>query len=373
MPGSFLVARLFGIEIRIHVSWVLIFGLVFYSLWNDVFPSEYPFWSDQKTLIVSAVTALLFFVSILAHELSHSLVARRFNMQVSSITLFLLGGVANLRQEPPSAKAEFFMAAAGPFTSLVIGGAGLGLASLVDRSGAFSLQTIGAVAGYLGLINVALAIFNMIPGFPLDGGRVLRSLLWAVRHDRAWATRIAARGGQLVAGLLVLYALARVTNDGFLGLWYVLIAYFLFNAASQSLQQETIAGIVAAMRVAPLMTTSFASTPPTATVASVVRDLMLPQSLRAVPVIAGAEFLGFVTSDGVRGLDHERWSTTAIDQVMTRAADLERIAPDDLLASAIERFRDEAVLPVVRNGALVGLLDRDVVANYVRARGTARR
>ena len=118
MPGSFRVARLFGIELRIHVSWVVIFGLVFFSLWNDVFPSQYPFWSDQKTLLVSAITAVLFFCSIVAHELSHSLVARRFHMRVSSITLFLLGGVANLQEEPPSAKAEFYIAAAGPFMSL---------------------------------------------------------------------------------------------------------------------------------------------------------------------------------------------------------------------------------------------------------------
>ena len=171
-----------------------------------------------------------------------------------------------------------------------------------------------------------------------------------------------------------MYGIVRVVNgDLFLGPWYALIAYFLFNAASQSLQQESIAGIVAAMRVAPLMTTGFTTTPPNATVASVVRDLMLPHSLRAVPVVDGSEFLGFATSEGVRALDHDRWSTTAIDHIMTRAADLDRIAPDDLLASAIERFGEQTVLPVLRNGALVGLLDRDIVVNYVRARGSARR
>ncbi|HAF12068.1 MAG TPA: peptidase [Chloroflexi bacterium] len=370
MPGSFRVARLFGIEIRIHISWVVIFGLVFFSLWNDVFPSQYPFWSDQKTLLVSAVTAVLFFCSIIAHELSHSLVARRFNMRVSSITLFLLGGVANLQQEPPSAKAEFFMAAAGPFMSVCIGGLGLGLQTLIDATDAVQLQTVAAVAGYLGFINLLLAGFNMIPGFPLDGGRVLRSIIWAIRRDRAKATGIAARGGQLVAGLFVLWALAQLTTEGAGGLWWwpILIAYFLYNAATQSLRQERLGGLVAGTRVAPLMNTTFAVADPRSTVANVVRDLMLPRSLRAVPVVANQDFLGLMTSDDVRKIDHDRWATTPVEEVMTRSADLPKLAPDDDLGQALARFGDGTVLPVVRDGRLVGLLDRDGVLDYIRMR-----
>jgi Zn-dependent protease len=373
MPGSFRVARLFGIELRIHVSWVVIFGLVFFNLWNDIFPSQYPFWSDQKTLFVSAITAVLFFCSIVAHELSHSLVARRFNMRVSSITLFLLGGVANLQEEPPSAKAEFFMAAAGPFMSLCIGALGLGLQTLIEATDAVQLQTVAAVAGYLGFINVLLAGFNLIPGFPLDGGRVLRSIIWAIRRDRAKATGIAARGGQLVAGLFVLWALAQLSIDGAGGLWWwpILIAYFLYNAATQSLRQERLGGLVAGTRVAPLMNTTFAVADPRSTVANVVRDLMLPRSLRAVPVVANQDFLGLMTSDDVRKIDHERWATTPVEQVMTRSADLQKLAPDDDLGQALARFGDGTVLPVVRDGRLVGLLDRDGVLNYIRMRDLA--
>ncbi len=370
MPGSFRIARLFGIELRIHISWVVIFGLVFFSLWNDVFPSQYPFWSDQKTLLVSVITALLFFSSIVAHELSHSLVARRFNMRVSSITLFLLGGVANLQEEPPSAKAEFFMAAAGPFMSLCIGAVGLGVANLIDTLNVVSLQTVSAVAGYLGVINLALAGFNMIPGFPLDGGRVLRSIIWAIRRDRGKATAIAARGGQLVAGLFVLWALAQLTTDGGGGLWWwpILIAYFLYNAATQSLRQERLGGLVAGTRVAPLMNTSFIPADPRASVATIVRDLMLPRNLRAVPVVADQSFLGLMTTDDVRKVDHDRWMTTPIEQVMTPSADLAKLSPDDDLVQALGRFGDAAVLPVVRDGRLVGLLDRDGVVNYIRMR-----
>ena len=369
MPGSFRLVRLFGIDVRIHVSWVLIFGLVFYNLWAEIFPQQYPFWSDQKRLIVSAVTALLFFCSILAHELSHSLVARRFKMKVSSITLFLLGGVANLRQEPPSAKSEFFMAAAGPGMSLAIGLIGLGVATAIDGAQLYTLQTVSAVAGYLGLINLALAAFNMLPGFPLDGGRVLRSLIWWIRRDRAKATQIAARGGQLVAGLFVIWAFVQL-SDGSNGLWWwpLMLAYFLYNAATQSLQQERIGGLVAGTRVAPLMDPSFLTAHPTTAVATVVRDVMLPRSLRSVPVVADQDLLGMLTSENVRALDHALWATTPVEQVMTRSADLAKLAPEDDLMQALERFGDASVLPVVRDGRLVGLLDRDSVGNYIRMR-----
>ncbi len=367
MPGSFRVARLSGIEIRIHISWVVIFGIVLYTLWSDAF-AHYG-WSDQKRVIVSAIAALLFFCAILAHELSHSLVARRFHMAVSSITLFLLGGVANLRQEPPSAKAEFFMAAAGPGMSFLISGLGLGIAYAVDTADIPSLQPVSAVASYLGFINLALGVFNLLPGFPLDGGRVLRSIIWGIRKDRAKATPVAARGGQLVAGLFVLWGLVQLqSGDNVLWFWPFLLAYFLYNAATQSLQQEKLGGLVAGTRVAPLMNVSFASADPRTTIATIVRDLMLPRNVRAVPVVAGQDFLGLVTTDDVRKVEHDRWATTPIEQAMTPAAQLAKLAPEDDLMKALERFGDTSVLPVIRDGRLVGLLDREGVVSYIRMR-----
>jgi Zn-dependent protease len=377
MPGSFRVARLFGIELRIHISWVVIFGLVFFSLWQG---QEGTTWSQQKRLAIAVITALLFFCSIVAHELSHSLVARRFDMKVSSITLFLLGGVANLRQEPPTARAEFFMAAAGPATSLVIGVLGLTIGGgeipfvgipvpgVIDLRTSPSLDGVVAISSYLGTINLALAAFNMLPGFPLDGGRVLRSIIWAYRGDRAKATPTAARGGQIVAGLFVLWGLAELSNGTALWFWPLLLAYFLYNAATQSLNQERLGGLVAGTSVAPLMNTTFVAADPRSPVATVVRDLMLPHSLRAVPVVADQSFLGLVTADDVRKLDHERWATTPIELVMTPSASLVKLAPEDDLAQALARFGGAAVLPVVRDGRLVGLLDRDGVVNYIRMR-----
>jgi len=376
VPGSFRVARLFGIEIRIHISWVLIFALVFFGLLQGGSRT----WSQEKLVLIATITALLFFASIIAHELSHSLVARAFKMKVSSITLFLLGGVANLTQEPPTAKAEFFMAAAGPAMSFLIGIVGLAIGGgdfsdfgvtvrgLIDLRTAPSFDGVVAVASYIGTINIYLAVFNLLPGFPLDGGRVLRSILWAIRGDRAKATPIAARGGQLVAGLFVVWGLQQLFEGRALWFWPLLLAYFLYNAATQSLQQEKLGGLVAGTRVAPLMNVSFAVADPRATVASIVRDLMLPRNVRAVPVVAGGDFLGLVTTEDVRKVEHDRWATTPIEQAMTPAAQLAKLAPEDDLMQALQRFGDTSVLPVVRDGRLVGLLDRDGVVNYIRMR-----
>ena len=370
VPGSVRIARLFGIDINIHFSWILIFFLVVLNL-ADSFPQQFPQWSDQKGLVVAAITAFLFFGSVLGHELAHSLVARRFQMSVSSITLFLLGGVANLRKEPPSAKAEFFMAIAGPATSVAIGVLALGLATLIDpRAVALSnAEAVQAVAFYLGTVNLYLAAFNMIPGFPLDGGRVLRSAIWAITGDRTKATTIAARGGQVVAvafGAFVIYEVAVLHEVS--GLWLGLIAYFLWNAASSSLQQERITSVVGGARVGPLMTTDFKSTPPGVMVGQVIRDFVLPMNLRAIPVVSGDRFIGLVTIGDLRKVDQARWAETPVEAVMTPASELLTVSPDDPLATALERFgtTELPLLPVVKDGHLVGVLYRESVIGYVR-------
>jgi Zn-dependent protease/CBS domain-containing protein len=377
VPGSIRIARLLGIDIRVHVSWILIFFLLVLSLSDQVFPRQFPQWSDQKNFVVSAITAFLFFGSVLAHELSHSVVARRFRMSVSSITLFLLGGVANLTKEPPSAKAEFFMASAGPAMSVVIGVVALAIAALVN--GAIgrvqNIEAVGAIANYLGQINLVLAVFNLIPGFPLDGGRVLRSIIWGISRDRTLATRIAARGGQLVAGGLLVLAAAFVVGPIDEGnwtqaFWFGLIAYFLYNAATASLQQERISSVVGDARVGPLMTTDNRSTAPGVMVGQLIRDLVLPMNLRAIPVVSGDRLLGLVTIGDLRKVDQDRWAVTPVDAVMTPASELPAVSPDDPLATALERFAatDLPLLPVMKDGRLVGLLYRESVIGYVRMR-----
>lgn len=372
MPGSFRIARILGIDVRVHFSWLLIFALVTFSLADQVFPFSYPQWSEQKTWIIAGIAALLFFVSVVLHEFAHSIVARAFKMSVSSITLFLLGGVASLTKEPPSAKAEFFMAIAGPATSLAIGGLSLGVNALVSQNidRLPSLQPVEAISGYLGWVNILVAIFNLIPGFPLDGGRVLRSLIWGIRRDRSFATRIAARGGQLVAALFALVTAYRVIiNSDASGLWMGLIAYFLYGAATQTLQQERVVNAVGTARVEQLMTTDFVAVPRGTTIGTLVRDFLLPRNLRAVPVVEDGRFVGLATIGDLRKVEQDQWPVTPVDAVMTRASDMPTVASSDALSDALDRFgSDLPLLPVVEGGQLRGLLHRDAVLGYVRMR-----
>jgi CBS domain-containing protein len=209
----------------------------------------------------------------------------------------------------------------------------------------------------------------LIPGFPLDGGRVLRSAIWAVSGDRNRATTIAARGGQLVAlafGAFVLYELVVVREAS--GLWLGLIAYVLWNAASATLQQERIASAVGGAKVGPLMTTDFKSTPPGVMVGQVIRDLVLPMNLRAIPVVSGDRFIGLVAIGDLRKVDQSRWVETLVEQVMTPASELPTVTPDDPLGTALERFSatELPLVPVVKDGRLVGVLYRESVIGYVR-------
>lgn len=370
VPGSFRIARILGIDVRVHLSWILIFLLFTYQQSQD-FDASYPSWSTGKSVLVGAITALLFFTSVVLHEFAHSIVARGFKMPVSSITLFLLGGVASLTREPPTARAEFLMAAAGPATSLVIGGVAYGLEQALgfpQRDTA--AQIVKAIAGSLAYINIAVAIFNLIPGFPLDGGRVLRSSIWGVTKDRRAATNIAARGGQIVAGLFVLGAGFFVLNGEPTGLWWGLIAYFLYGAATQTLNQERMTEAVGAVRVAQLMTGEFQSVPRGISIGQLVREVMLPRNVRVVPVVDGGRFAGVVTIGDLRKVEQEQWPMTSVDAVMTPAGDLPTVTPDDDLATTLEKFAEDApLLPVVdRAGALVGLLYRESVIGYVRMR-----
>jgi Zn-dependent protease len=375
VPGSILVARILGIDIRIHLSWFLIFGLVLFTLSDSFLPAVRPAWSDEKTLLVAAIAAFLFFGSVLAHELAHAVVARRYRMPVSSITLFLLGGVANLAKEPPSARAEFLMAIAGPAMSLLIAALGLGLAALVGANIGtfFLLDPVEVVASYIGVINLALAIFNMIPGFPLDGGRVLRSIVWGIARDRSKSTRIAARGGQLVAALLFLAGIGRsvVDRDAFSGVWMALIAYFLYTAASSSLEQERIASSVAGVKVSDVMSTTFRAVPPGVRLEELVDQHVLPFNARAVAVVAPDAILrGLVSVADLRKVAQRDWPVTPVEAIMTPARELPEVSPGSRLITAIERFAGSELpaLPVVEDGRLVGMLEREAVLSHVRMR-----
>jgi Zn-dependent protease/CBS domain-containing protein len=371
LQGSVRIARLFGIDIRVHISWILIAALFFY-LNFEAFSVALPLIPLERT-VLALVTTALFFASVLLHELSHSIVARRFRLPVHSITLFLFGGVSNLRREPDSARAEFLMAAVGPFTSFVLAGV-FWLARIVaiDELRGIPREALPYMFEQLSFINLALGVFNLLPGFPLDGGRVLRSALWGLRSDRRWATRVATRGGQAVAGLLALWGVFQLSQPGgqFAGTWTMLIAFFLFNAASASYRQEQFDDSLRRVSVASLMTRELATVPSDLPVQGLVNMYVLPMRGRAFPVEQSGAFVGVVSVADVRRIPRAEWPLHRVAEIMTPLQRVESLRPDDDAQRGLERLLrgDLAQLPVVQDGQIVGLFERDVVFDYLRMR-----
>ncbi len=235
MKSSLRLGAIAGIEIGVHHTWLLAVGLITWSLATMLFPSYYPRWDARAYWLVGAVAALLLFVCVLLHELSHSLVARALGMPVAGITLFIFGGVSNIRGEADEPGDEFWMAVVGPLTSLALAGLAWLLALGLRHAG----TPVVAVLNYLATVNFLLALFNLVPGFPLDGGRILRSLLWAVTGDLRKATRIAARIGQAIAALFISGGVVLSFQAPLNGIWLVFIGWFLLSAAQASTRQLT--------------------------------------------------------------------------------------------------------------------------------------
>lgn len=382
MQSGFKIGKIFGITIYIDPSWLLIFVLVTWNLAAGVFPALHPNWGLGLTLLVSVVAALLFFASVLAHELAHSLVARARGIPVRNITLFLFGGVSNIQREPPSPGTEFFMAIVGPLTSIVLGILFVGIASLL--AGNVSLLTqnptqvlaqldpVASLLLWLGPINIILGIFNLIPGFPLDGGRVLRSILWAITHNLRQATRWAAWVGQAIGWLFILAGIAMIfglelpiLGGGFLsGVWLAFIGWFLNNAAAQSYQQVVIRNLLEGVPVSRLMRAQIPTVPPNLAISELVDNYIMRTDQRAFPVVTGDQLLGLVCLEDVRKVPRGDWDKTRVSEIMTPAAQLEQVKPQEDASVAFDKLseRDVQQVPVVQDGHLVGLLrSRDIV------------
>jgi Zn-dependent protease len=384
MHNSVRVGRIFGIDIRIDWSWLLILLLVIWNL-GTTFSGAHPGWGTVLVWGLAIVAALLFFGSVLAHELAHSLVAKARGVPVRSITLFLFGGVSNIQHEPESPGGEFVMAILGPVTSLVIGGIllwialiGSGLrASLTNASQALSqLSPLLTMIVWLGSVNVTLGIFNLIPGFPLDGGRVLRSILWAATDNLQRATRWAAGMGQAIAWLMIFGGIAMTfgarlpffgTGLGS-GLWLTFIGWFLNSASVQSFQQVVIHDVLEGVPVSRMMRSDPPTCSPDCTVAYLVHGHIMGTDDQAFPVLDGDRFVGLVTLEDVRGVRRDAWDTTVVQDIMTPVDQLVVVAPEEDAVQALEKLtsRDVRQLPVVHDGELIGLLRRRDLVKWLQ-------
>jgi Zn-dependent protease/CBS domain-containing protein len=379
------IGRLFGIDIRVDWSWLLIFLLVTWNL-GSVFGQAHPDWGATLQWGLAIVASLLFFISVIAHELAHSLIARARGVPIRNITLFLFGGVSNIQREPDSPQAEFLMAILGPLTSLVIGGVllligGLSLGSL-DLSQGNVNELIGQLGPvttlllWLGSINVTLGLFNLIPGFPLDGGRVLRSIFWGITDDLRRATRWASWVGQGIAWAMIVAGTAMIFGvripffgTGFTnGLWLIFIGWFLNNASSQSYQRVVVHDVLEGVPVSRMMRTD----PPTATadrtVNALVHDHIMQSDDHAFPVLDAGSLVGMVTLDDVRALSQDQWEGRFVRDIMTPIDEVVVTSPDENAGDALTRLasRDVRQLPVTRDGELVGLLRRRDIVRWLQ-------
>jgi Zn-dependent protease len=386
MRSGFHVGRIFGISIYIDPSWLFIFALVTWNLAGGVFPQLHPGWSTVLSWTVGVIAALLFFGSVLAHELAHSLVARARGLPVRRITLFMFGGVSNIEREPPSAATEFIMAIVGPITSIVLGviflflgnaaAGGIGDAVANPAQAMSRLGPLATLLLWLGPINIVLGIFNLIPGFPLDGGRVLRSLLWAATNSLRRATRWASWIGQGIAWLFILAGVAMVFGlrlpffgTGLIsGLWLAFIGWFLNNAAVQSYQQVVVEDLLEGVPVARLMRANAPTVAPTATIGSLVYDHVMGTDERAFPVMDADRLVGMVCLEDVRKVPRDAWETTTVQQIMTPADQLATVTPREEATDALRQLsqRDVRQLPVVQDGRLVGMLRRRDILKWLQ-------
>jgi Zn-dependent protease/CBS domain-containing protein len=354
---SFRIARIGGIEIEIHPSWLLILGLITYTLSDGFFPDQYENWSEATYWVIGSLSALLLFVTVLVHELAHAVVAIRRGLPVPKITLFIFGGVSSLARQPRTAGEEFAIAAAGPATSAVIailsGALGLAFNELNEQT--------GAVFYYLAIVNTLLAVFNILPGFPLDGGRVLRSIAWKRTNSFRRATRVAGGVGELFGyGLMLLGLLLLLTGFALDGIWFAFIGWFLLGAAkaeSQNLQLETILG---KLKARDIMREDFASVTPGISIQEIVDDYMVGQGERAVVVANEGGVLGIITVTDVSRVPRDTWGNTPAQRLMTPRSNIETVAAEasahDVLLLVGEKRLNQ--VPVVDGGRMIGLITR---------------
>jgi len=354
MGASIRLFKIAGVPIYVHASWLAIYALITWTLAVGYFPRMLPGIDAPAAWAHGLIGALLLFVSVLLHELSHSLVAKAHGLSVRGITLHVFGGVSTLEAEPRTALAELLIAAAGPLTSFGIAAALWGM----RESGIAEVGSPGAIAAYLVSVNVAVAIFNLLPGFPLDGGRVLRAALWRWTGSLARATYLATRVGIGVAFALMAWGVVQLLGGSVVsGVWLVLIGLFLQQAANAAHAQTAVTETLGPLTVRDLMTTDVVTIDADQTIAELV-DLLWKRHVSTVPVLDDGRFVGIVNVAALQTLDRATWATTRVRERMQPADPTLTIGPDDTVAFALER--------AARNGlGRLAVLDGDRLVGYL--------
>jgi len=368
MRGNISLGRVFGIPLRLHYTWFIIFALVTYSL--VLYPLEHPYPIEQR-IILGILTSLLFFASILTHELAHSILAIRNNIPVKEITLFVFGGVSQITKEATHPRAELLIAIVGPLTSLALAGIFYGLHLLL----AGTQQILAAsLMQWLALINVILAVFNLIPGFPLDGGRIFRALVWQRTHDYHRATRIATKVGQGIAYAFIAGGLALIIFAPrllwFNGLWFILIGWFLRDAARASYQQVLLRDALIGITARQVTDYDCPLIPPHLNLMELAQQYILPTGRSCFLISWGTELEGMVTMQQIKKVPRTRWAITSVQDIMTPASKLKVAYADQDVLSVLQEMNGENAnhIPVIEAGKVIGIINREDIARLLRTR-----
>jgi Zn-dependent protease/CBS domain-containing protein len=366
------IGKVFGIPLRLHYSWFIIFVLITWALASSYFPATHPTWSLTTKVAAGIITSLLFFGSVLAHELMHSIIAQRQGLPVRSITLFIFGGVSQIASEPKQPRDELRMAIAGPLTSLAIGGIFWGIWYWL-RGGSGAGEFVSAIAYWLGLINVFLAVFNLIPGFPLDGGRVLRSILWGRSHNLIAATKTASNVGRAAGFTFIFIGIFLIFRGSwFNGLWLAFIGWFLENAAVGSYRQVALQEVLQGHVASEIMSRDCLPVSPNLSIERLVNEYMPTSGRRCLPVVDGDRVVGFVTIHDVRAIPHDLWDMKTVREAMTPFENLKLVRPDTDLSSVLRILAEDGInqVPVVQDHNVVGMISRDNILSFVDIRSS---
>jgi len=361
MKSRLKLGTIFGVQLGLHYSWFVIALLIAFSLAAH-FRAVNPYWSSATVWGAALITAVLFFASLILHELSHAVIAKLRGLPIHQITLFLLGGVAQIEKEPTDASTEFWMAIVGPLTSFAIGFCLLAVAVGSGWTRGTTPPTPGlAIVVWLGYINLLLGAFNLIPGFPLDGGRILRSIVWWITKDETRSTRIAVQVGQVVAVLFIAYGIFEFFA-GFVvnGIWLAFIGWFLLQAASATYMHTQAAGLLRNLRVRDLMSTDCQLVSPDSILQDIVHEAITRTGARCFLVVDGRRFLGMITPADIRTVDSSLWPQKVARDVMRPPSRVHSASPEMPAIQALETMARENInqMPVLSDGSVQGIISR---------------
>ncbi len=358
------IGRVFGIPIYLHTSWFIIFALITLSL-SQQFRSQHPQWTNAQHWWLGIITSLFFFGSVLFHELSHSVIAKHYHIPVKSITLFVFGGLAQISRDPDNAKQEINIAIAGPISSLFLAGCFW----LIEQY-AHGGEMVIAAAKWLALINLLLALFNLVPGFPLDGGRILRGIVWGITKNFARSTSIAARAGQVFAFFMIIFgAWQALTGRWIEGLWTAFIGWFLLSAAQESFMQVAFRDGLVGVKAVDIMSKD---------IPTVARDISIEEYFQEVlrtgrrcHIVTGAGTpVGLITLQSTRSIPREEWNSTSIQAAMMPVSRIHWASPEEPALGVLQRMQSEDVnqMPVISDGNIVGIIARDTILRVLQTR-----